>query len=367
MSQKDPSRHKIETRRLQKTGGSSYVITLPKEWLKDLQRYNRDLIEDKIDPNSADDDPFRKMKLGVITQPDNTLLITPHIDGRKIGRNKLVRLEKIQDSTFLYRYLISTYIAGFTDIRIESATGISLQFIKVIREFLGMVIGLVIIEEKEEYILIKDVLDPREMPYINIIQRQVTTTKNMVKETLNALKNFDENCKEIIEEVFLTDNEVDRLYWLSTRLTNMILRDIQLSDITGIPADLAANYFLVSRHIERIADHVVRIAENVAKLEGQEIKPGIIEEIERAINNAFDVFETSIDALLTKNIEQANSAIETVKDFEVKIDEVLTLISSSKESMMAISLDNIVESIRRIGEYSRDISENVMNYLVWEE
>ena len=38
-----------------------------------------------------------------------------------------------------------------------------------------------------------------------------------------------------------------------------------------------------------------------------------------------------------------------------------------QESVLSIPLDNIVESIRRLGEYSRDISENVMNYILLEK
>jgi hypothetical protein len=37
-----------------------------------------------------------------------------------------------------------------------------------------------------------------------------------------------------------------------------------------------------------------------------------------------------------------------------------------QETIVAISLGYIVESIRRAGEYSGDISENVINYIVEE-
>lgn len=360
MAKKESSLINYETRRPQKTGGSSYVITLPKEWLKSLIKERKDL--DVNDPKS-----FRELKLGLISQPDNTLLITPYPEGRKVIRSKHIDLETISDETFLFRYLISSYIAGFSEIYINSKYAIPLSYRHTIREFIRMVIAMVIIEETEIFIHIKDVLDPVEMPFYNILQRQVTTTKNMAKETIEALKGCSGNCIDQIKKIAETDNQVDTLYWLSTRLTNMILRDSQMSDLTGISADLAANLFLVSRHIERIADHVVRISENVLKIQKQNIDEILIEKIENAINLSFEVFETSMQALFESDLKKANDSIEATRNFENKINELLDYITQSKESLLAIFLDNILESIHRIGEYSRDISENVMNYLVWEE
>ncbi|MHA1166660.1 MAG: AbrB/MazE/SpoVT family DNA-binding domain-containing protein, partial [Candidatus Hodarchaeales archaeon] len=57
-------KRKIEVRRIQKTGGSSFVITLPKNWLNSL---------------SSNDEELKGKELGIIVQPDNSLLITPNI------------------------------------------------------------------------------------------------------------------------------------------------------------------------------------------------------------------------------------------------------------------------------------------------
>ncbi|MHA1975027.1 MAG: PhoU domain-containing protein [Candidatus Hodarchaeales archaeon] len=356
---------RFETRRLQKTGGSSYVITLPKAWLKRI--VNDDSVENHVSKLEKKSDPYKNLELGLIIQSDNTILITPNLNGRrKSGREKVVDLNSIGDEIFLYRYLISTYIAGFTELNLKSNTNISLSYMHSIRKFISMVIGMVIIEETENFIKIKDILDPLEMPFPNIIRRQVTTAKNMAKETLESLKNCEINCEKLAEQIEHIDNEVDRLYWLCTRITNMILRDIRLSDLTGISPDLAANFFLVSRHIERIADHVVRIAKNVVKIHNKKIDSEIIKGIEDALGIAFGVFETSVNALFDADINKANKSIEDVKNFEDRVNKLFNFVTT-KESPLAIFLDNIIESIRRIGEYSRDISENVMNYLVWEE
>ena len=84
----------METRKVQMTGGSSYVITLPKEWITGL----------KIKKN----DP-----LGVEVQPDGTLIITPKTTTEQVQTTKEIKIDEIDDPKYLFRQLIGTYIRGY--------------------------------------------------------------------------------------------------------------------------------------------------------------------------------------------------------------------------------------------------------------
>ena len=55
-----------------------------------------------------------------------------------------------------------------------------------------------------------------------------------------------------------------------------------------------------------------------------------------------------------------------MKKLESLCEKINTL-ALQQESAIAISIGYIVESIRRIGEYSEDISETVINYLIDEK
>lgn len=345
-------------RKIQKTGGSSYVITLPKEWLTSLvETYYVQQLENETKEN---EDKIKGMKLGLVTQPDNTLLITPNLSGKPLERKKIIDIQEIPDTTYFYRYLISAYIAGYTKIEINSIKPISPPYRLVIRDFVQHIIGCEVVEERDEFILIKDLLKPEEMPFENIIKRMYRTAKNMHSTAIMALKDSD---KTTAENIQLIDDDVDRLHWLVTRLTNMLLSDPPLAEKMGITAGAAANMFFISRIIERIADHAVRIADNIVPLQDQVIDKKIIEEIESFINSALQVFQISIEALFEKDIHKANQNIESIskpKDTSKMIMDY----AFQQESFIAIPLDNIVESIRRIVEYSLDISENVINYLV---
>ncbi|MHA1167880.1 MAG: phosphate signaling complex PhoU family protein, partial [Candidatus Hodarchaeales archaeon] len=270
------------------------------------------------------------------------------------------------EPSYLFRYLVSTYISGYTSIALRSHGPISPALRTIIRKYIQMVIGLEVIEEKEDYLLIKDLLNPVEMPFENMIKRMHLTAKSMMKSSIAALEQSD---IAIAKEVCLRDDDIDRLHWLVARQANMMLRDVTLTEIMDITADMAANLFLISRIIERIGDHAVRIAENVINLAGQSlISESLISELKDASDLALSAFDRSIDALIERSIQKANDNIESIGVFEKKCEEITPMIMNQDLPMItAIPVDNIVESIRRIGEYAVDIAEILMNILARED
>lgn len=74
------------------------------------------------------------------------------------------------------------------------------------------------------------------------------------------------------------------------------------------------------------------------------------------------VLEKSLDAKLQKNINLANENIEPIKDLATATIKISFNLSNNIES--SISIGYILESIRRTGEYSGDISEIIINNLI---
>lgn len=150
----------MEIRRVQMTGGSSYVITLPKNWVESLHIK-------KNDP------------LGVLIQPDGTLMVTKNINGDQIQRVKEISVDHQTEPEFFLRLLIGTYIAGYSAIRITTKDRIPSQIRVKLREFSSMVIGPECVEETDQSILLKDLLNPLEMPFENSLKRMFVIVKGM--------------------------------------------------------------------------------------------------------------------------------------------------------------------------------------------
>lgn len=334
----------MEIRRVQMTGGSSFVITLPKEWVKSL--------------NIKKNDP-----LGIYIQSDGTLLISSKMNQEPSRKIKEFDITTICQQTDILRRLIGAYITGYTSIHVTSKERIPSNVRSTIRQFTQLTIGQEVIEETDTTIIIKDLLNPIEMPFERTIKRMHIIIKGMHEDILRSLKTRD---KQLPLEIILRDNEVDRLHWLISRQHNIILQNISLAEKMHLTIDLASTYFLISRIIERIGDHIVRIARNIHTLIEGNLDEAILDKIQEASLLAQEYFNKSIWAFFRKDIKSSNENIDNVLKLESLCEEINTLTLKQK-GVVVIAIGYVVESIRRIGEYAEDISENTINYVISEQ
>jgi phosphate uptake regulator len=332
----------MEIRKVQVTGGSSFVITLPKEWVKSL--------------NIQKNDP-----VGLIAQPDGTLLVTPRTR-EKIHRTKKFQVDTIKDSTYLFRLLVGAYIMGYSSIVLKSEKRLPPFVMEVVTTFTQTAIGPEIIEETMDSITIKDLLNPSEMPFEKTVRRMYIILKKMHEDAIDALKTRN---KKMAMDVISRDNSVNRLQWLVARQSNVVLRDIILAKKMEVTQEVATYYFLVSRIMERIGDHAARIAENVLFLIDQQVDESIIDPMVKASELSQRIFSNSMKAWTKKDIRTANQSIEEIDELVLLCEEINNSALNIKgESSIPVSY--IAESIKRIGEYATDIAELVINRLVSE-
>jgi phosphate uptake regulator len=334
----------MEIRRVQMTGGSSYIITLPKDWVKTV--------------NIGKNDP-----IGLLQQPDGTLLVTPKLDKEHTKKTITFRIEDGIKQDFLFRKLIGAYIAGFNSITIESKPRIQPKIRSTIRRFIQTTIGQEVVEETDTTITVKDLLNPSEMPFHRTIKRMHIIIKSMYEDTMTAVKQHD---RKLAEDVIKRDSEIDRLHWLVARQQRIIQQNVNFVEKMGITVDTATTAYLISRILERIGDHVNRIASYVLLLLKDSIDDEIIKKLDYASNQSLILLNKSIGAFTKKEIKEANETI-ILSDKLEEICEEIDKLALRQTAPSAISLGYIVESIRRIGEYAEDISETVINHLIGEE
>ena len=333
----------MEIRRVQMTGGASFVVTLPKDWAE----------KQKIKKN----DP-----VGMTVQPDGTLMITKNTTEEILQQVKEIDCSTITDPAFLFRLLIGTYIMGFNVIHLTTKKGFPPFVRSVVRDFTQMTIGQEVVEETESVIAIKDLLNPVEMPFENTIKRMFVIVKNMHKDAITAL---DTHNKTLAEDVISRDIDADRLNWLIARQTNTIMLYASLSRKMGISPDMAMHYYILSRIIERIGDHAVRIAEHAIPIIEMNLDKQTINIIKKASVMSLEIFDRSIVSFFNSDMKDANRNIESINALENICGEINNIVLK-QDTMIAISLNYISESIRRAGEYAGDISETVINLLVEE-
>ena len=129
----------IETRKVQKTGGSSYIISLAIVWIK----------KHGVEKNDT---------LGILSQPDGNLLITPNINSEEYIKSKNFDVDGITDPQYLFRLLIGAYIMGFSRITLKSSRKFEPLMRDTITNFTQIAIGPEIVEESNNFIVIKDLI-----------------------------------------------------------------------------------------------------------------------------------------------------------------------------------------------------------------
>jgi phosphate uptake regulator len=183
---------------------------------------------------------------------------------------------------------------------------------------------------------------------------------SMQRDAITALKGLD---NQQAKEVLTTDNEVDRfnLYvvrQLKTAIQNpRIIREIGLKNARD-----CLGYRLVTKSVERTADHAASIAYN-ALLMKKKLEQETLEKLEKMSEIAISMFETAIESLFREDYALAESIVEKTK--QVASLEKEAVVSSQKIDVEdAPHIRLIIESIRRVAEYASDIAEIVLNLTV---
>ena len=330
----------MEGRKLQLTGGSTYVVSLPKPWISATGLKPGDTVF--LEP-----------------MPDGSISVLPRAGEKPALRRKVFEEKGDETRDHLLRKLIGAYISGFglIEIRHRPETGPFVR--RVAREFCRMAIGPEIIEESRTSMLIQDLSDPAELSPEKSIRRMYMTVRAMLEDAVVALKTKDET---LAKDVAQRDQEVDRLYWL-------VAKQYHLAHMTptGTPDARTRiglqNDRLVAKLIERVGDHAQRIAEASLLVGERTLDPKLLKGFEAASAASVAIFDKAFTALVTQDIDLANEAVDARGPLQKMIDG-LSHHAAAKKGEELVALAMIADSVGRAGSYATDIAEIAINIAV---
>jgi phosphate uptake regulator len=338
-------RKRPDFRKVQVTGGNSFVVSLPKTWVNDVGLRASDPV-------------------AVLVQPDSSLLIVPRRDIRAPSRSEAI-LEASQglDKDFLLRHFISFYLAGYDTIRITlgKADGALRGFIREgIRRKL---VGVEIIEESSGGILTQCLSGYVDLPLKKALERMAIIAGGMLSDSVAVLQGGG---KGLATEVIERDDEVDRFYHFLLRQLNIAVRDRSVIQEIGLTSTRdCLGYRLVVKSVERVADHAAGIASQAELL--QNLPEPAVKRVLEMTGAARKVFDSSITALLRLDGKIAEDAIAKTKDV-VQMEGKLSseVLAPRMSGSQVASAKLMLESIRRAAEYGSDIAEVAIDLTVAE-
>ncbi|MFX0211650.1 MAG: PhoU domain-containing protein [Candidatus Hodarchaeota archaeon] len=334
-----------ETRKLQFTGGSTYIISLPKRWIDQNQLKRGSLIK------------VREEEGGLLT-------IIPAERSIQQERDETsIKVDPKDPPGLVIRKTVSTYLIGYNIIHIkaEGQKQLSTKQRHEIKTFSrNMLVGTEIVTDTPEELTLQVLLSYPELSIQSAMRRMSIIAVSMQRDAITALKELD---SQDAKEVLLTDNEVDRFNLYIVRQLKSAIQNPRIIKEIGLKsARDCLGYRLVTKAVERTADHAARIAENVLQLR-KKLDSETIEKLEEMSETAVTMFETSIESLFRQDYTVAESIVEKTK-MVIAMEKEAIASAQKLDIEEAPHVRLIIESIRRIGEYASDIAEIVLNLTV---
>ncbi|RLG07864.1 MAG: phosphate uptake regulator PhoU [Thaumarchaeota archaeon] len=326
-------------RRIQITGGSTYIVSLPKSWVKSMGLKPGDYVQ-------------------LIPQPDDSLLL---VAGRKTSEPLEARIEASPDDRpeEIARELIACYLAGYDMIRVSFTARVD-EFKYYLKNLMRTkLIGLESIEESANHMVIRCLVGHVDFPIKEVLNRMHIMTLSMCMDSLKALRERNEL---LANDIIQRDDEVDRFYLFCVRQLKAAVENALTMGEIGLknPRE-CLGYRLIIKSMERIADHATSIACQIPliKIRGNsQILDGII----RLGEAVLSIYEKAMDSVFRMDVKQANKVISEVENLAKLENGLVKKIFESKlNTETAVGLRLILESIKRIAEYSADIAEIVIN------
>lgn len=335
-----------ETRKIQYTGGSSFIVSLPKRWIQELGLKQGDHVI-------------------ISRHGDSRLQISPG-SRRLIKEQSEAVIEVLKDNNpyYLSRKLISLYFLGYHMIQIvptenSRLTSDQREVIKdVVRRLL---MGTEIIADSASGMTLQVLINLLDLSVDAAFKRMVLIAKSMHTDVMLSLK---ENNIELAKEVLKSDDEVDRFSFYIVRQLNIAIKNEHLLNEIGLQDSRSClGYRLITKSSERIADHAVLIAKDLIESR-RAINPEIVKRIAEMSNFALKVLDEACLSVFKRDYSSADKAIERAREIDHLEKSIMHGLNTQIDMNDIYRVKIISENLRRVAEYGSDIAEIVLNMTV---
>ena len=318
----------MDTRRVQKTGRSSFVVTLPKIWIN----------KNKI---------LQNQEIGFIAQQDETLTIIPHPDQISHEREMHFHITATTDLQLFHHELFASYIIGYSRIIITSEERISAALRDLVTDFLATAIGFQITQEEDRQLTISNLIDLSKIKPEVDVERMAKLVIAMLKDnmTLNP---------DTARSVMRSDREINKLNHVTGSRMSLMLQDVTIQQKFQLPLKVMLANFMIALYLEIIGDNCRLIANEIinimeSKENHLESTTQIFRELKKMNDHVIDMIEKALNAWNQTDKLKAHQVIQSYPILDQECKDVRNQILSHLNTA-APSLTLIAEHLRKIGK-----------------
>ncbi len=326
----------MEFRRVQRTGGGTFFVCLPKEWAQ------RNGLE-------------RSSVVAISETADGRLVVDAKYNVERAPKVVVIKPTPIVD-----REIVGKYLLGYDIIRVEAKDRISTEYRERIKQASSRLIGLEIVEEDYAKIVMKYLLEPSAFPPDEMLKREYSIASSMHRDAFTALVESD---AQLAKNVISRDNEVNRLYFLLVRILRTVIQNPSLSEKLGILPIDCLDYRLIASFVEAIGDQSVQIADSAMRLKKVSVRKELAQLLLKVHKVAFDAHENALKAVFSRDVAVAEAVRNERQAMSDGCSQAEAFLRS-KDFGFAPHALAAVSSMSRIYDYSVDIADLVMPKLL---
>jgi phosphate uptake regulator len=227
-------------RRVQRTGGSSLAVTLPKAWTDAM----------KVHAGTA-------LRFNDLGEGRLEISLVPS-ESRTPAGQRLLRIDATRlPPNLLSRLLIGAYVTGQDRVQLTAQGGLSVSQRQEVGRTAGRILGMSIVAESPVGVEVQNFVDPTKYHLSRIVDQVVRMLRAELETCRQALSG---NGPKGLAELPGMEEEIDRLYLLMVRQLLIASDDFRVAREIGVENHhYQMGYRVVVKMLEEIGDLLSRI------------------------------------------------------------------------------------------------------------
>jgi len=285
---------------------------------------------------------------------------------RKKGRGEIVVNADLCDQPgVLTRVIVGNYVLGRDQIVVTSSRRISPSHLGEIGATARILMGLGVMEEAPNRVVMQCSIDPEKFPLDTVMRRLHSLSMTMHKEAAEAFLTLD---PELAEMVLRREEQADKMYWLVLRLLLSAQLDPEISTMIGVENRLqVVGDRLIAKYLETIGDYAEIIAKHSISIfqKGGRVPSSWHHALEELSGLASSICDNAMNCVFNGDIKLASAAIEmknvvTAKE-EALMEQMAAGVGEESVPLLCPDLRAIAWGFRRIAEHGAAIAEIGIN------
>lgn len=284
----------MQVRKLVKSGHSSLVMAVPKDWIKENKLKSGDLV--------------------YIDDLSNKLLVSTESKQADSEKKEKVIVTDGKSAGVVVNEIVSAYMHDYFEIIIRGK-----KLREISKDVKATIVGLValeLIDESSEKIVARSFLNVYDMDLKVICRRMDNIVRSMIIDTKEL------NDPKIFEDLVSRDREVNRLMYLVFKILKLARGNTEILNSLDIEGDDIMRYWQYVLFLEKIGDRVKTIAARLNGLDQKNRKKflHIFMQIEKFYKEAVQTFYQQSLSEANESYLKRNELLSEIEKF-VKVSK----------------------------------------------